>query len=62
MSEPQPEPNERNEWYLSLQAMPGSGDPIARLKAALKRLRRSYGLRCTGLRPAVTTEESGVSE
>jgi len=36
-------------YALTLKAMPSNIPATARLKAALKALRRSYRLRCTGV-------------
>ncbi|MDX1968994.1 MAG: hypothetical protein SFV23_17595 [Planctomycetaceae bacterium] len=39
------------QWTLTLRADAGHpGDPIARLRYCLKRMRRSYGIVCTGYR------------
>ncbi|MHC1765195.1 MAG: hypothetical protein AB9869_12990 [Verrucomicrobiia bacterium] len=48
-----PEPNDR-ELTLRLEALTGPGwrtDPVLRLRAALKRLLRDYGMKCTDCRP-----------
>jgi hypothetical protein len=41
-------------FILHLEAMPGNylAPPVQRLRAALKRLKRNYGLRCTRCEPA----------
>ena len=42
-------------YTLTLIALPGFDTPgVQRLKMALKRLRRDYGLACSGCVPAIT--------
>jgi len=49
----------RTRYRLVLEALPGNWrvEPAQRLRAALKRLLRNYGLRCVACRPVAPVEE-----
>jgi len=48
----------RPRYHLELEAIPGNWrvEPVQRLRAALKRLKRNYGLRAVVCRPATTPD------
>lgn len=51
-TKPTSETEEPDRFTLTLRALPGwPTPPLQRLRAALKRLLRNYGLRCTEARP-----------
>ena len=49
----------RTRYHLELEPIPGNWrtPPLLRLRAALKRLLRNYGLRCVACRPAAPPEQ-----
>lgn len=54
---------DRETYKLELAVMPGFNSPgIQRLKMALKRLSRDYGLRCVGILPGVPAEQESKPE
>lgn len=53
----EPARQRREVFQLDLRPLPGdSRSPIQRLRSALKALRRSYGLECVRLNPAIDLE------
>jgi hypothetical protein len=54
----------RQRYHLELEALPGNWrvEPVQRLRAALKRLLRSYGLRCVRCQPADEPRDRELSQ
>ena len=55
--------NAKTQYHLELEPIPGNWkvEPVLRLRAALKRLKRNYGLRCVACRPVTPSPADKAS-